>query len=150
MLVSSVYNCLFLKVTDACLAYSVRQGTLMVVLKITVTFFDAAKVEGANQFQIFSKVTIPMIFDIIVVTFIYWGIVSIKMFEIIFSFTGVFPKPQLWTTAVYVYIMGFGGTMSPIYRLGYATAVAVILFIIIMIFVVVFRFISSRRETIEY
>lgn len=123
---------------------------LSAISKIPPSFFDAAKVEGANQFQIFSKVTIPMIFDIIVVTFIYWGIVSIKMFEIIFSFTGVFPKPQLWTTAVYVYIMGFGGTMSPIYRLGYATAVAVILFIIIMIFVVVFRFISSRRETIEY
>jgi len=123
---------------------------LSAISKIPQTFYDAAKVEGANEFHIFFKITIPMIYDILIVTFIYWGIISIKMFELVYSFTGVFPKSQMWTMAVYVYIMGFGGTMSQIYRLGYATAIAVILFLMIMVFVISFRFVASRRESIEY
>ena len=48
--------------------------------KIPQEFFDAAKVEGASRFQMFWKITIPMIWDVLAICLVLWGI---EGFEVI-------------------------------------------------------------------
>jgi ABC-type sugar transport system permease subunit len=118
------------------------------VAKIPGDLYEVATLEGVSSRQMFFSITVPLIWDVLAVAAIYWGIFSLKMFELIFSFTGFLPNSSIWTTAVYVYILGFG-KINPIYRLGYSTAIAVILLLLIMSFVVISRRLM-RRERIEY
>ncbi len=118
------------------------------VAKIPPELYEVATIEGATPRQTFFSITVPLIWDILAVAAIYWGIFSLKMFELIYSFSGFLPNENIWTTAVYVYILGFG-SINPIYRLGYSTAIAVILLLLIMSFVVISRY-GMKRERIEY
>ena len=121
---------------------------LSAIAKIPTELYEVALLEGANPLKMFIAITIPLIWDVLTIAIIYWGIFSLKLFEIIFSFTGFLPKSEIWTTPVYVYILGFG-KINPIYRLGYATAISLVLLVIVMIFVIVSRFVF-KRERIEY
>jgi len=118
------------------------------VTKIPSELYEVARIEGANASQTFFRVTLPLIWDVLTVAIVYWGIFALKMFEIVYSFSGFLPKAEIWTSAVYVYILGFG-KINPIYRLGYASAVAIVLLVFVMIFVVISRFLMER-ERVEY
>jgi ABC-type sugar transport system permease subunit len=118
------------------------------VAKIPLELYEVATLEGVTSRQMFFTITVPLIWDILAVAAIYWGIFSLKMFELIYSFSGFLPNAGIWTTAVYIYILGFG-KINPIYRLGYSTAIAVILLLLIMTFVIVSRY-GMKRERIEY
>jgi ABC-type sugar transport system permease subunit len=118
------------------------------VAKIPLDLYEVATLEGVSSRQMFFTITVPLIWDILAVAAIYWGIFSLKMFELIYSFSGFLPNEGIWTTAVYVYILGFG-KINPIYRLGYSTAIAFILLLLIMTFVIISRRLM-KRERLEY
>ena len=92
--------------------------------KIPEDFYEAARLDGASQFQMFRKITVPLLWDVITVGLVLWSIYAVKIFEFPFSFTGLEPNINSYTVAVYMYILGFG-QRQPIYRLGYATAIGV-------------------------
>ncbi len=117
--------------------------------KIPQSLYDVGKIEGANRFQMFFKVTIPLIWDVLVIAVVLWIIGAIKLFEFLFAFSGGTRIPQqIWTNAVYMFLLSFG-KRTAIFRLGYGTAVAVTLLILIIIFTGIAR-IVMRRERIEY
>jgi len=116
--------------------------------KISPELFDAAKAEGANQLQMFTKITIPLLWDVLTVAVVLWGIGAIKQFEFVYAFAGISPPRQIWTTAVYMYILAFG-KRDAVFRMGYGTAVSVTLLILVIIFVLIARRLMYR-ETIEY
>lgn len=116
--------------------------------KIPPDFFESAKLDGANQFQQFRHITMPLLSDVISIGLVLWAIHAIKIFEFPFSFTGLEPNPSSYTVAVYLYILGFG-QRQPIYRLGYATAIGVMLLLVVILIVLVIRFVT-RREQVQY
>lgn len=117
--------------------------------KIPQDLYEVAKLEGANRFQTFFKVTVPLIWDVLVVGIVLWIIGAIKLFEFLFAFSGGTQVPQqLWTNAVYMFMVSFG-KRTAIFRLGYGTAIAVTLLLLIMIFTGIAR-LATRRERIEY
>jgi len=116
--------------------------------KIPNEFYEAAKLDGANQLQMFRLITLPLLWDVLTVGLVLWSIYALKIFEFPFSFTGLEPNPNSYTSAVYLYILGFG-QRQPIYRLGYATAVGVIMLLVVVIFVAILRY-FMRREQLEY
>jgi len=117
--------------------------------KIPKSLYDVGKIEGANRFQMFFKVTIPLIWDVLVVAIVLWIIGAIKLFEFLFAFSGGTRVPQqIWTNSVYMFLLSFG-KRTAIFRLGYGTAVAVTLLILIIIFTGIARIIM-RRERVEY
>ena len=116
--------------------------------KISPELFDAAKVEGANQAQMFLRITVPLLWDVLTVAVILWGIGAIKQFEFMYAFAGIRPPRDIWTVAVYMYILAFG-KRDAVFRMGYGTAVAVTLLILVIIFAVIARRLM-RREAIEY
>ena len=116
--------------------------------KIPPDFFESAKLDGANQVQQFWHITVPLLWDVIVIGLVLWSIYAVKIFEFPFSFTGLEPNPNSYTVAVYSYILGFG-QRQPIYRLGYATAVGVMLLLVVILIVLVIRWLT-RREVVQY
>jgi ABC-type sugar transport system permease subunit len=129
-------------------------GFYMIILssgvdRIPADFFDVAKIDGANRIQMFLKITVPLIWDVLVVAVVLWIIVAIKLFEFLFAFSGGTRVPQgIWTNAVYMFLLTFG-KRTAIFRLGYGTTVAVTLVILIIIFTGIARLLM-RREKIEF
>jgi len=116
--------------------------------KVPIEFYEAAKLDGASQIQQFIHVTIPLLWDVITIAVIMWSIAAIKIFEFPFAFTSLEPVPETYTAAVYLYIMGFG-QRTPIYRMGYASAIGVFMLLaVILIVLVVGRL--MRRDVVQY
>jgi ABC-type sugar transport system permease subunit len=116
--------------------------------KIPMEYYEAAKLDGASQVQMFIKITIPLLWDVITIALIMWSIAAIKIFEFPFAFTSLQPVPETYTAAVYLYIMGFG-QRSPIYRMGYASAIGILMLLVVIVMVLVVGRLM-RREVVQY
>jgi len=116
--------------------------------KIPMEYYEAAELDGASQAQKFVKITIPLLWDVITVAVVLWSIAALKIFEFPFAFTSLEPVPETYTSAVYLYVMGFG-QRTPIYRMGYASAIGVFMLIAVIIVVVLLRKLM-RREIVQY
>ena len=131
----------------------IQVGFMVVLLlagadKIPFEFYEAAKIEGANAWQMFLRITIPLMWDVITVAVVFWSIWALKVFEFPYAFFGITPPTQIYTVGIYMYIMGFG-KRDPIYRLGYATAIGVLLLLVVIVVIVFLRRVM-RREVYEY
>jgi len=89
-----------------------------------------------------------LLWDVITVAVVLWSIAALKIFEFPFAFTSLEPVPETYTSAVYLYVMGFG-QRTPIYRMGYASAIGVFMLIAVIIVVVLLRKLM-RREIVQY
>ena len=116
--------------------------------KIPMDMVEAARLEGANNRQIFRLITLPMMWDVILITLVLWVVQAITVFEFPYAFGGPEISQNLYTPSIYLYIMGFG-QRDPIYQLGYATAIGVTMFLIMVISVTVLRLVL-RRDRVEY
>ncbi len=116
--------------------------------KIPLDFYDAARIDGANSFQMFRHVTIPLLWDVLAVGIILWGISALKVFEFPYAFCGINAPRDLWTLAIYLVIVGFG-KREPIFQLGYAAAIGVTMLFLVIVFVLVARRVLYR-EAVEY
>jgi len=116
--------------------------------KIPAEYYEAAKIEGANQWQMFTGITVPLLWDVISVGTVLWSIFALKVFEFPYAFSQILPPQTIWTVGIYLYIMGFGKRV-PIYRLGYATAIGVVLLLCVVVIVLLLRRLM-RREVIQY
>jgi len=116
--------------------------------KIPFEFFEAARIEGASQLQMFTGITVPMIWDVITVGIVLWSLSALQSFEFLYAFGGLNTPHSHYTVGIYLYVMGFG-KREPIYRLGYATAIGVLLLISVVIIVALIRRLT-RREAISY
>lgn len=131
----------------------IQVGFMVVLLmagrdKIPFEYYEAAKIEGANAIQMFRKITVPLMWDVITVATVLWSIFALKVFEFPYAFFGITPPTQIYTVGIYLYIMGFG-KRDPIYRLGYATAIGVVLLLAVIVVIVVLRRLM-RRDVYEY
>jgi ABC-type sugar transport system permease subunit len=116
--------------------------------KIPTDMFDAARIEGATNRQMFRFITVPMIWDVIVITLVLWVIEAIKMMEYPYAFGGPNIDQNLYTPSIYLFIMGFG-QRQPVYQLGYATAIGVAMFVFTIVAVSIVSLVS-RREQVEF
>ena len=86
--------------------------------------------------------------DVISVGAVLYTIFALKVFEFPYAFSGLEPPVTTYTVAMYVYIEGFG-KRDPIYRLGYATAIGVVLLLCVVVLVFLLRRLM-RREVVQY
>ncbi|MBV8352279.1 MAG: sugar ABC transporter permease, partial [Verrucomicrobia bacterium] len=78
---------------------------------------EAARIDGANEFQVYTKVVLPMLRPVTVSTAIILGHVSLKIFDLIFAMTGVGPGFATDVPGIFVFDMTFKATR---YNLGAA------------------------------
>ena len=74
--------------------------------KIPFEYFEAAKIEGANQWQMFTGITIPLLWDVISVAVVLYTIFALKMFEFPYAFSQIQPPQEIYTVGMYLYIDG--------------------------------------------
>lgn len=119
--------------------------------RIPNSHIEAAQLEGANTFTIFFKIKIPLIWDVLVTAITLWGINSIKEFALLYSWGGGLdiPQPDATNVAVKLYVTAFGKRVT-IYRMGYATAMGVLMFLMIMLVVFLIARISRKDDVYEY
>lgn len=110
---------------------------------IPASLYEASAIDGARYLTTLRRVTIPLLAPSIRVNVITNIIGSLSVFDIVVSLTGGGPGYATESLSLYIMRMVFGGFT------GYSTAVAIILFVIILVPVfVMLRFFRSREVTI--
>ena len=105
-----------------------QSSTALITVCIPTSLYEAAQVDGASKIQQFFAITLPCLKPItyLVVTLgIIW---SFQSFDIVYAMTKGGPGQSTYTLVYTIYNAAFRE-----YRMGYACAVAVILFILILI-----------------
>ncbi len=93
-------------------------------------YYEAAKIDGANAWQRFWNITIPLLSPTTFYVLIMTTIVSFQVFAPVWMMTGPPPGGPLGTTNVVVYYL-YENAFNYL-RYGYASAVAFVLFVIIL------------------
>ncbi len=103
---------------------------------------EAAAIDGANAFQIFRHVTLPMIYPAITIGLFVTLNGSFKVFDAVFALTGGGPGRATQVIALNIYEEAFSFSS----RYGYASAKAMLLFMIVFIVTLIQLWIMTRRE----
>nr|BBH86317.1 sugar ABC transporter permease [Thermosporothrix sp. COM3] len=106
---------------------------------IPQTYFEAARIDGANRFQTFWRVTLPLLTPTIFFTTVISVINSFQVFDLTFILTDGGPGKDSYTMVYHIYNLGFKSS-----QYGSASAVAVILFLILMVLTLI-QFRLQRR-----
>jgi len=107
-------------------------GSQMVIFlaglqSIPKPLYEAATIDGANRWQLFKSVTIPLLTPMIFFNLIMAIITSFQVFTTAFIATGGGPRNATLFYLLYLYRNAFEW-----FRMGYASAMAWILFLIIL------------------
>lgn len=92
--------------------------------------YEAAELEGASFWRKIWFITLPRLRPIIAMMLLFSIIGSMQVFELPFIMTGGGPGYATTTVVMYIYSLAFGA-----YNLGKATALAILLFGVIMLLV---------------
>jgi ABC-type sugar transport system permease subunit len=103
---------------------------------------EAAIVDGANHRQIFFRITMPLLQPMIVFTAIIATISGLQRFAEPFLLTNGGPQHATTTAILFLYQRAFSG-----FRLGYASALGYVLFIMIFIFSLLQLKVGGRDRT---
>ncbi|MEH7254700.1 sugar ABC transporter permease [Neobacillus niacini] len=97
------------------------------------SIYEAAKMDGANAFQQFFKITIPMLKPIILFTSITSTIGTLQLFDEVMNITKGGPGNATLTISQYIYNLSFKYTPD----FGYAATVSYAIVIMIVIFSII-------------
>ena len=106
---------------------------------INVELYEAAKIDGAGAFRRFFSITIPMLSPTIFLCLVMQLIGSFKVFDTIMAMTQGGPGRATNVLTYYIYQRAFVD-----WKFGYASAVAYVLFAIIMVLTLI-QFIGQRK-----
>jgi ABC-type sugar transport system permease subunit len=109
---------------------------------------DAARVDGANEWQIFRYVTLPLLREVLATAAILWGIWALRLFGVPFAMTRGNPARSTHTIATYLIDNAFPHIASGS-RLGYSSAIAVMLLVMVLGLSLVYYRLRGR-EAIEF
>jgi len=98
------------------------------VQRIEETLYDAAKIDGANEFHQFWYITLPGLRNEISVAIVTTLIIALRVFDLVFVTTRGGPANETMVVALHIYRNAF-----VIDQVGYAAAIAVVLTITILI-----------------
>lgn len=101
---------------------------------------EAAVMDGANAWQRFTRVTLPLLMPSIRINVVTNIIGSLSVFDIIMALTEGGPGYSTESLSIYIMRMCYGS------RTGYSTAVAMILFLIILLPVLISLRLTREKE----
>lgn len=103
--------------------------------------YEAAKIDGANAWQVFRHITLPHIKVVIGLLVVLRTVWVFNNFDIIYLITGGGPANSTMTLPIYAYNMGWGTKM-----LGRSSAVTVLLFLFLLLVCFIYFKVISRWE----
>lgn len=117
---------------------------LAAMQNIPEEYYEAAHLDGATGFQQFRMITLPLIRDVIAVGVVFLCISSLKLFDPIWVMENQRPNRSSHVLATLLYQKAFTE-----YDIGYASAVAVLLFVLVFLATLI-SLRLSRRDRMEY
>ncbi len=109
---------------------------------ISTDYYEAARIDGAGRWQLFTRITMPLLKPIMLYVTITSLIGGIQMFDIPFLIsdgTNGSPGGILQTGMMYVYKFGFEA-----FQVGYASAASYLIFLLILVLSAI-QFRSARK-----
>ncbi|AQS60903.1 MULTISPECIES: carbohydrate ABC transporter permease [Rhizobium/Agrobacterium group] len=103
--------------------------------------YESAEIDGANAWQKFRYLTMPMIAPFLMIAVIIRSIDAVKSFDIIYAMTQGGPGTASETINIYLYNTAFS-----YYDIGYGSAMAVVFFIIIVALSFVLLMVRQRSQ----
>lgn len=106
-------------------------------------YYEVAELEGVTPWQRFRYITFPLLTPTIFFNIIYFMIGALQVFDSTKLLTDGGPGDSTRSVAMYIYEKGF-----EVFDVGYGSAVAVVLFFIILLITII-QFIGSKRWVID-
>jgi multiple sugar transport system permease protein len=95
---------------------------------IPLELYEAAKIDGADGWRSYWDITLPLLMPLIVSMAIFVTIFRVLSFEIVYALTSGGPGSSTSLLSYVVYLQGFR-----VLNFGYASAVAMLLFFIVLV-----------------
>lgn len=106
---------------------------------IPSTLYEAASIDGASGFKRFRYITVPMVSPTLFLVMIMTTIGSFQVFDIVMTMTKGGPGNSTLVAVYYIYRTAFEN-----FRMGYSSAMAFILFAVIMLVTILQWLIKNR------
>lgn len=106
--------------------------------------YEAAALDGATPWQQITRITIPLLGRTTTLVAVLQAIASLKVFDQIYLMTGGGPDFETRPAIQYIYDVGFTD-----YRVGYASAVSMVLFAVILVVSLIWFAIVRRQERVS-
>jgi alpha-glucoside transport system permease protein len=90
---------------------------------------EAARIDGASEWQVFRNVTVPLLAPVITVTFLTLTINALKIFDLVYAITPGNEVPDSSVLAVEMYLRSFTGGLGD---QGMGSSLAVLLFLLVV------------------
>jgi multiple sugar transport system permease protein len=118
---------------------------LAALQSIPEQLYEAASIDGASAWDKLRSITLPMLRRTTGLVVVLQLLASLKVFDQIYLMTGGGPEDATRPIIEYAYDIGFTG-----YRVGYASAVSYILFVLIVaVSLVQLRLLRKREESLR-
>lgn len=114
---------------------------LSAIKDIPKDYMEAARIDGANKFQIFWNITFPLIKQTSIFVLITTTIASFQCLDFIMVMTGGGPAETTEVAALYIYNQSFN-----LMKAGYASALSVVLFFVLAVFAVIQLKLINRKD----
>ncbi|MFP4643980.1 MAG: carbohydrate ABC transporter permease [Spirochaetales bacterium] len=110
------------------------------LLDIPNQYYDAAKIDGANSWQRFWRITRPLLTPTTYLVLVLQVINSFQVFTTVFVMTGGGPSRSTEVLVYYLYTRAFEST-----EFGYASAVSVVMFVSLLAMALLIRWLYGGR-----
>jgi len=111
---------------------------------IDKSLYEAAKIDGANSWQCFRKVTLPLLSPVTVTVLMLTIIWTINYFPLIYVMTGGGPNGATDTLVTLIYRLSF-----KFLELNKAAAMSNILLMVVLVIVMLFMAISRQTTEVD-
>lgn len=108
---------------------------------IEYSIYEAAKIDGASPFQLMTKITIPILKPVILLTAIMSTNGTLQLFDESFNLTNGGPANTTMTMSHYIYRVSFQN--SP--KFGYAAALAFVILILVAVLALIQMKVGDKR-----
>jgi alpha-glucoside transport system permease protein len=102
---------------------------------------EAARVDGATEFQVFRRVTMPLLAPVLIVVLVTLIINVLKIFDLVYIIAPASSQPKANVLALQMYLTSFGGGNNQ----GLGSAIAIFLFVLVVP-AMIFNIRRFRRE----
>ena len=109
---------------------------------IDYSVYEAARIDGASTFQIFRKITVPLLKPIILLTAIMSTNGTLQLFDESVNLTGGGPANTTITMSHYIYNISF----KYVPKFGYAAAMSFLILFLVAVLALVQMRVGDKRD----
>ena len=112
--------------------------------EIPESLYEAAQIDGANNWQQFAKITLPQLRNTTVFVVLSTTILAFKLFDQVQVMTSGGPQNASMTTMVHIVQMGWSQM-----KVGYAAAISIVFFLIVLCVSLIQRYVLREEPEVR-